>query len=214
MPPNQNPAPPSAGPSGSYDFIFNPQKAPKKRFGLPGGGSTGQRIAIMAVGAVILLIIFIVLASALSSGSKNSTQTVIDLAEEQSELIRVATIGTQKSRGADSANLAITALLSLETTQTQTLTLLKSNGHKLGQKQLMLKQDPKTDQTLDSADLNNNFDTAFIQLMQSNLATYKNDLKSAYDASKSNSEKQILSNSFTGISVLLAGLPNSSQSNS
>lgn len=211
MPPNQYGAP---SPPPDYNFIFNPPQAPKKRFGLPGGNSTGQRIAIVAVGAIILLILFTVISSALTSGSKNSTQTFINIAEEQAEIIRVATIGTQKSRGGDSKNLAMTVLLSMETTQTQTLALLAKNHHKLGAKQLAVKQNPQTDQTLTSADLNNNFDDAFTQQMQTSLNAYRTDIKNAYDISKSTSEKQILSNSFTGISILLAGLPNSSQSSS
>jgi len=214
MPPNQYSPPPSAGPPSNYDFIFNPPQAPKKRFGLPSGNSTGQRIAIVSIGAFILLILFIILSSVLTSGSKTSTQTFINIAEEQAEIIRVATIGTQQSRGSDSKNLAMTVLLSMETTQQQTLALLTKNHHKLGTKQLAVKRNPQTDQALTSANLNNNFDEAFTQQMQTSLSTYRTDVKAAYDASKSNSEKQILSNSYTGISVLLANLPGNSQSNS
>src|SRR5579885_2120742 len=179
MPPNQYSPPPSAGPPSNYDFIFNPPQAPKKRFGLPSGNSTGQRIAIVSIGAFILLILFIILSSVLTSGSKTSTQTFINIAEEQAEIIRVATIGTQQSRGSDSKNLAMTVLLSMETTQQQTLALLTKNHHKLGTKQLAVKRNPQTDQALTSANLNNNFDEAFTQQMQTSLSTYRTDVKAA-----------------------------------
>ncbi len=185
-----------------YDFIMqNPQKTPSK-FGFD--GSKKSRIILVAIVGGVLLALFIIIAAIISSSGKSSTQSLISLAEEQNEIIRVADIGVSKARTADAKNLATITSYSFRSSQADTLALLAKQGHKLKTKQLALKQDSKTDSQLTTADLNNKFDETFKQLIGQSLVTYQKDVKAVFDSSTNKSEKQILSTSYNGVTLLVS----------
>lgn len=163
-----------------------------------------MRIIVVAGGTLLLIVLAAVFFSILSSSGKNGTQTLISLAQEQNELVRVATIGTTKARSADALNLAATTQLSLESTQTQTVALLQKQGHKLSSKDLALKQDSKTDTALDAAAQNSTFDQTFIKLLAGHLSTYRTNVKNAYDQSANKTERDILNEAYVGVNTLLS----------
>lgn len=187
---NQNP----------YEFIFNEQQTPKTSS--LGGGSLKNRILLVAGGGIVLIIILIILSSFLG-GSDNSTQLLTSLAQEQTEIIRVATIGTTKSIDSKARNLAQTTVSSISSSQQQTLDILLKRNVKLGIKQLALKMDSKTDKQLESASLNNSFDATFILVMQTQLKTYQANVKKAFDSTSSKSQKKLLTDSYNGVNILL-----------
>jgi len=192
--PHQNP----------YGFILDNKKPKKKN--LLAGGSLKKRIMIVTGGGLILMIAVILFASLLGGGG--NLDSMIGLAQEQNELIRVADIGVIKGRGSTARNLAQTATGSLNTTQAQTLEYLKKQGTKLDIKALSLKKNSTTDQQLNAAALNNTFDDAFIKIMQEELKTYQTNVKKAYDSTSSKTQKSILADSYNGVNVLLSAQSN------
>jgi hypothetical protein len=199
------PAPPPVDlPSASqtpYDFIMQSQNSNKSKFGT--GGSPKSRFIFLAiVGGVLFSLIIIVIAIVTSSG-KSGTQSLISLAQEQNEIIRVSDIGVSKARTADAKNLAAITAYSFRSTQADTLALLAKQGHKLKTKDLALKQNSATDSELNTADLNNRFDETFKKLLATSLATYQQDVKHIYDTTSSKSEKTVLSTSYNGVSLLV-----------
>ena len=205
MPPSQQPPAPPPFPippakSENYDFILNPPKK-KRAFFLLGVNSPKQRLlVIFSIGGAIL-IIFILFIN-IAFGGENDSAQLTSLAQSQAEIIRVSVIGITKATGDSAKNLAITTKLTMETDENLTLAQLKKLGHNVGSKQLALKMNPNTDQQLDVAAANNNFDQAFIQTTQNSLVNYRSEVKKIYNASTSKSEKQLLAASYDGAGIL------------
>lgn len=185
-----------------YDFLTN-SPTPKRGFSLPGGNSKNTRILLVVAGLVLLLFVGIIFFSLLSSGSKTNTERLISIAAKQQELIRVSGIGISKARTADARNLAVTTELSVLSSQQQTLSLLKKQGHKLSTKDLAVDKKASTDTTLTNADQNNSFDDAFLGILVTQLGDYRTNLRTTYDGSQSKSEKIILDTAFRGTALLL-----------
>lgn len=191
--------PTGSGQENPYDFILKGEGKPKRSFG---SGSLKQRIIIVGAGACILLIAAILLISLIGSGGKGSTDALINVAQQQTELARVAAIGVDKASSTDTKNLAITTKLSMQSSQADTVALLKKSGHGVSDKTLALLQDSNTDQQLDSADASNTFDSTFTQLLQRLLNSYRSSLQNAYKT-VSSSQQQVLQASFNDATILI-----------
>jgi hypothetical protein len=206
MQPDQQPTTPppiTVSPSGqpNYDFIMNPET--KKRKGLfPGGNSPKQRLLMVAIGGGILLVVIFMFLSLLFGGGNEDVTALVSITQEQEELIRVSDIGVQKSKTPATQNLAITTKLTIQTSQNQTLERLKKLGRNIKPKDLTLKKDSKTDETLDAAALSNRFDETFVQLLKNNLITYQASVRAAYDVSKSTPTRQVLGISYDSAGIL------------
>jgi len=196
----QAPTPPDPT---SYDFILNHNPAKPKRFAPPiHSSSLRGRILIVLGGILLLLVMFIVFSSLLGSGG--NTTALVGLAEQQQELIRVADLGANQQQASPATqDLATTAKLSLETTQTETLALLKKNGHKVSPVQLASRKNLSTDQAFTTAAESNTFDTAFTDTLQNELKTYRLSLQSAFKTSTKSSEKKLLQASFNSATLII-----------
>jgi len=209
MQPNVPPAPPPAPlPTGNghdpYDFIFSSNQQPKRGLStMLSGNSKKQRVIIALFGSVVFIIMATVAFSLITSSGKSSTQALIELAQEQTELVRVTDTGVSKARSSAAKNLAITTRLSVHTSQLDTIALLKKSGHKLGVKQLGLKQSAQTDQQLSAAVTNNTFDEVFTELLHEQLVAYRASLQKIYKATTNKTKKQILQTSFNGVGLLI-----------
>lgn len=197
------PPPTSQSPDTNYDFIFNNGQKPRRSFNFLTDGSKKQRVIIISVGAVIVLILFIIISSILSSAGSGNVQQLTSIAEQQQEMIRVSTVGTNKATTSGGRNLAITSLLHMTTAQQQVMIVLKDRHALPNQKILALKHSVATDNTLNAADLNNNFDNVFGQVMQTELTNYRNSLKAAYGSSTTSGERQILNTAYKSAGILL-----------
>jgi hypothetical protein len=194
--PSASPRPGSQTP---YDFFLKEQPKPKKGLSL-GGGSLKKRLLIAGGGVLVLLIILIVFMSVVFGGNKGVNQQLLELAQEQTEIVRVADIGVTKSRGAATKNLAITTKYSVTTSLNEVLSLLKK---KANTKELGLKKNSQTDQTLDTAATNDSFDEVFTETLQTSLKAYRTNAKKIYDASSGQKTKKVLADAYNGINVLL-----------
>lgn len=195
-------------PTPNYDFIMSPAPPPKKSLvPLPTSGSMLQRIAIVAGGFVILLIIIIVFASLLKSGGNNAP--LVSIAQQQNELIRVATLGTQQATDQSAKNFAQSTELSLITEQQQLLSYLKTNGTKVSPKQLALTKNTQTDTQLSAAQAASTFDSTFEDVMHTQLTAYTQALKTTFAKTTGPKGRQLLSNDYSATNLLLQQLPGS-----
>src|SRR5579859_3309203 len=124
-----NPEQPAAP---NYDFIFSPQKPPKKsgvvRLPTGGGGSWGLKIAFIVGGTVLVLIILGIIAN-FALGKRTNTGELTILAETQAEIVRVAAKGNQAS-DQGIRNAAISTQLTIQSQQQTLLAFLAGRGHK------------------------------------------------------------------------------------
>ncbi len=203
MQPNAPNARPPIAPS-DYDFILNHGANKPKPSLLPGfGGSKKQRLLVMGLGGAILLMLIILGYSLLFGGNKN--QTVLEVAQSQQELIRVSTLGADKTtRGSAARALATTTELTLISNQKEVIAQLKKHGQKTNTKNLAVKKNAQTDAALQEAALNNRYDEVFTQLLQKQLVEYQKLLKTAYGSTSNQTLQNLLNSEFAQAGLLIA----------
>jgi hypothetical protein len=211
MDPKVSPTPPSTSlPDGAnqtpYDFIVN-QDANNKHtatYSKRNNTSTAKRVIFVLGGGTILILIAVIFYSFLGSANKGSAQTLLSLAQQQHEIIRVAGLGlVEPTATPDTKNLAITTQLSMQSSQTAILKLIRGKSVKSLTKSLGIKKNPQTDAQLTLAAQNGVYNKTFVQILDTELGTYSNSLQAVFLSTKSASQKQVLQNSFNGVSLLL-----------
>ncbi len=205
----QQPMPPNH--PANYDFIMNPAPQPRKTLG---GNSMATRILVVVGGALLLLILLVVVVQLLGKGGGSfNKEAMLSVAQDQTEIIRLADRGEQDAVSQSNKNFAITASLGMKTEQSELLKYLASRGYKPGDKDLLLKQSPQTDQQLDSAVSSSTFDTVYAGIMKEQLTTYKQDLGTAYNSSKSDTAKAALKARYSVADMLLTQLTGETPAN-
>lgn len=186
-----------------YDFIMNgsPQ-APKSRIPFSGNTNSTKSKIMIFVGSIVVLIIVGILLMSILGGSKDSTQQLVSIAQEQEEIVRIANLATGKARTQAAVNLSASTAISVSSTQKQIIGLIGKKA-KVDAKKLALKKDLKTDQALTVADQNNNFDEVFTQTLQTELTDYQANLKKAYDTTSNKKSKAVLLTGFNGVDTLI-----------
>ena len=205
MPPTQSINTASQNP---YDFIVNSGSKPKKQSLLNSQTPFRQRLLVILGGAVILIILIVVISSIFSS--KPKTAGLISIAEEQDTLSSIAAIAGQNANQQVSKNLAANITLTMTSGQTNVVNYIESIGKKITPASLVTSHTTQLSSQLSSTP-SNNFDSSYIQLTQTELASYLTMLKSAYSSSDPVSQKQILSNLY-GSATLLVKEANSAAS--
>jgi len=162
----------------------------KKRLVLAVGGGLG-----------LLVVISIVMSLVLGGGGAKKDQLVA-LAQQQNELIRVAEIGVEKGRNAQARQLAVTAQLSLTSEQAALQSALKTQGVKVGNKELIAGKNTKTDTKLTQAEQTNRFDEVFLEHLKGELVSYQKNLKTAYDEASSKKFKDALAAQYEKAAIL------------
>jgi hypothetical protein len=184
-----------------YDFIM--QKKSMGDGGPLNSAALRSRILIAFGGAIILLVVGAIVFSFIFKGGDKASADLLTAAQQQNELIRVADIGTKKSRSTATVNYATTTELSLQTDQRLLLANMKANKLGVSTKTLEATKNTATDSALTVADQNNSFDTAFTTTLQTQLNTYRQTIKRAYDATTNKKTKQLLSNCYAHVNTLL-----------
>lgn len=184
-----------------YEFIVNPQQVKAPRGNLLGGNSFAKQIAVIVGLAVIIMIVVAVGLSMF--GPKGNTSGLSGLAEQQQEIVRVATEVATQASGQDTKNFATNVELSVASNQTQLLAYLKSHGTKLGNKQLALDQNAQTDTLLTNAAAANSYDHVAVQALTNALQTYQGQLQTTFKQTTSPQAKQLLQSSYSAAALLL-----------
>jgi len=206
-----NPAPapppipvPPANESNQYDFITKTTTKPSRGLGsMMSGNSSVQRLIFVIGGLLVLLIIGIVFMSFLGKGSKGDTEALIGLAQQQTELSRIAAVGVEKGTSPSTKYLASTTQLSIESSRQEIIAVLKKGGHKVGEKTLSQKKNAETDNQLDDAAQNNTFDATFTKILNEELSSYTTALQKAYNSTSSENTREILKTAFNSTKVLV-----------
>jgi hypothetical protein len=191
--------PPGSNP---YEFITNPG-TPKKQ-GLFSGGPKKQRILVVAVLGLVLLMVGIIVAAVISSSGNGNKQDYLALLQQQSELIRVSEIGEKTAHDSKARNLALTAKLSLTSTQGTLTSLAKKAGAQTDAKSIALGKDSSIDTKLADAEQTNSFDDEFIKTIQDLLDKYSQTLKKLYDEATSSSAKSTLQQAYNNAQQLIS----------
>lgn len=162
-----------------------------------------KRILVVAVLVFVLITAAIVVSALISNASKGKTETLLKVAQQQAELIRVAELGSAKAKGPVAQNLAITTKLSLLTDQKSLTTYIGKQGLKTTPALLAGGKDSKTDTQLTNAEQTNRFDEVFLDIMQRDLAEYQSSLQKAFNETEGKSGKEVLTNAFNNTKLLV-----------
>jgi len=178
---------------------------PQQSAGPPGTvriGSNRKRLFTFLGGLSALVIVAAIFFSVIGGGGNNFTP-VITIAQDQTELIRIAKLGATKATGQTTLNVAFNLQLSLTSAQQKLLSYLADNHIKLGTKQLALKQNAQTTKQLSDAVATSSFDSTFVTVIQSQLGTYAQALKTAYNTNPGPKGRQLLSAQYNGAQLLI-----------
>jgi hypothetical protein len=188
-----------------YDFIVNPEKPQRRPVLNLGGSSMAMRIALV-VGLLVVVVIVIIVGSSLLTSSGSNVTNMTSVAQDQTELIRVATEATQDQSNDISQTttryFADNCMLAINSEQQRLLSFLSAHGVKLTTAELALKQNSHTDAALQAAAASSTYDTAFLTAMQGDMSTYVSDIKVAFAASSNPQEKALLQTDYKDASLL------------
>ncbi len=183
-----------------YEFIVSPNSGSSKLSNPLAGGSFGKQIGIFAGAALVIIIGLWIAFSALSP--KGNTADLLAITERQQEIIRIGTAATAAAGATDVRNFVSNTNVSVTSDQQQLIAYLAKHGTKVGGKQLALDKNVQTDALLANAQAAGNYDGAVTQTLGSQLTTYEQLLKSAYNQTTSKSGKQLLQQIFTHTEAL------------
>lgn len=188
--------------SDPYGFIMNSPSKPHRNIGPTG---TAGRVALVAGGLIVLIILGIIVSALLSSGDKAQTQRLVEVAQRQTEIIRLSAQADKKTKVLSTRSFALTTRVSMESSQKDVTDLLAKRGvkEKSLNAQLTGAKNAKSDAALVEAEKNNRFDETFIEIINNELTNYQKLLEAA-NQSANKSEKEVLKKSFAGATTLLA----------
>ncbi len=125
-------------------------------------------------------------------GNKQSAgELLIKPAAQQTDLIAITAIGSEKVRDSDINQLMSTAGIVIQSQNAQTLALIKKSGTKVDNKKLAVYQDKKYDEILKEAEANGKFEETFLGIYQNRLDQYAIALKAAYASSSGSAKDQL-----------------------
>lgn len=186
-----------------YDFFM---ESPKSRKGM-GFDSSPVKKLVMMVGLVVVVLSLLAIILALASKPTGNSNSLIAIAQEQTELMRVAADGAKNSHNTDIQNFAVTTQVSLSSTQQKLLNIMAKQGVKTTDKTLVLGHSAKTDQALQSAIAADTYDSTFSSIMRANLSTYVHDLNQEEATATSKAELNVIKDADAGAQLLQKILP-------
>ncbi|MBW3568808.1 hypothetical protein KY385_01635 [Candidatus Parcubacteria bacterium] len=189
-------------PDSDYEFIMNPQKPPKKPLLDLGNASTLKR-AMFAGGALIVLIILVsTVFSFLNSAGSDHRDRLLEIAQTQHEIIRVAESAEEKIGDRDLLFKVNNIQLTMRSSQLELIGALAGRGLKKVEKKLEASQNAESDALLVQGEQSGKFDETYQALLDQQLNNYRLQLQAAYESSNA-SEKQIIETAFGQIDLLL-----------
>ncbi|HEX7963610.1 MAG TPA: hypothetical protein VF466_03385 [Candidatus Saccharimonadales bacterium] len=197
------PAPPQGNP---YDFITAPPSKPPRTTAVGGGGSFAGKLALVGGGAVVLVIIVVVLMNVIF-GNKTNFANLIELAQTQQEIARVAQTGIQTVGDQALAGAGMNTRLTMITQQQNLVTYMSQHKQKVSSKQLSLKKSRTTDQRLSQAQATSTFDIVYAQVVRQELVDYAASVKTAWQGATGKNIKAILATDYNQTQMLLKQWP-------
>ena len=171
MPPKSAPDP--------YGFILNPEKP--KRPPLFGGGLKFKLI-LLAVVAILVIIFGVIVSNILGSSNDAQKERLIEVAQAQTEIVRVSTTAASKANSSDTKAIAYTNKISVQSAVNQTTAQLSKYGVKTDGKLLGQGKNAETDKLLADAASNNRYDETYKKILAEQLDNYQKLLKGAFES--------------------------------
>jgi hypothetical protein len=170
LPPAAPPEPPLS--HSPYDFILSPPK-PKKSVPIKGGP---KLLYIAAGGIALVAILFVVM---LVSGRKNTNPIFTSIAQQQTEIARVANEDYSDLSDLATRDFALNTQLTMLSAQHDYLAYLAKYNYNVESSELSATQSSQTDTALSNAKANGNLDPSFKQILQAELTKYQQTLNDA-----------------------------------
>jgi hypothetical protein len=189
-----------------YEFITGtPAPQPTSKVPLPKiagePNSVRRRVIIVAGGVIVLIIVAVIVQSIIGNIGKANVATFATVAQDQSEIIAISKKATNQATAQAVKNLAITAQLSVESTQSQYLNEMHKVGTPLNTKQAA-KDDPTIESDLTNAITTGTYDSTYVQIMQNQLTSYASALQAAFKAAPIHSLKTQLTSDYAQVQLI------------
>jgi hypothetical protein len=184
-----------------YEFILNPQKPPRPPMVDLGSMSMIKRIAIFVGGVMLLLTLLVSGLSFLNRASGAQGKKLLEIAQTQTEIARVALAAQEKIGGKELLFRAINVQYSINSSKQQLVAAIAKRGLKADEKNLGKGQNPQNDAILLAGEQNAKFDETYEALLNKQLANYQLQLQGVYDGSTA-SEKAVIENAFSQLELL------------
>lgn len=189
-----------------YSFITNPEKPPKAPL-LPsvGGNPMITRILVVAGGLILLITLIIIGMSVLNSSSNAQSQKMLEVAQAQTEILRIADSTNQKISGSELNDVIALTKISTQSSLNDITISVTNNGGKLNEKDLAQGANPKNDEVLTTAEANSKFDEAYSTILKKQLEDYQILLENAASGA-SEDQKSVLASAYEQAGLLLEEL--------
>ena len=173
----------------SYDFILQTPEPEKKSF----SEKLNKKALYIALGIMGLLFIIglVALMDARAKKAEEQTNRLIAIAQMQTEISRVASIGIENASDEDTQSRAQAIKDSIDEALQQTLDLLGARGEQPEKDVLSATADTEVDSTLEKTIEFEQFDRSFEKVIDAQLLDYQQLLLQAEKAGNSD-EQQIL----------------------
>lgn len=180
-----------------YEFIMSPPQPKRAPFKLSLSG-----IALLGGGIVLILIVLALVLGALAP--KGITPGLTTAAEQQQEIVRIATAAAPAATGQDTRNFVSNVEISVSSSQTQVLAYLAAHGTKLNSKTLALKQNAQTDTLLTNAATAGTYDSTVASTLVTELKAYAQTLNTTYKQASNSESKALLQKCYAAAAALIA----------
>lgn len=202
-------APPPAQESSPYSFFLDSSKPGQKAGNYTpyndGSNSATKHLLVAMLGLAGLLVGAVMVFTFLSS-APDSTDRLLEIANDQQELIRISDLGTNNVTSGNLQNFSYTAQMSLLSDQQALIAFLGKTGTKTEPKKLMDAKNPKVDEVLKAAQAANTYDATFSGIMQRSLVKYDTKLNTASGAATTKEEKELLTKQRNNTQLLMKQL--------
>lgn len=188
--PNDNP----------YEFILNPKESHHKS----SIGDTMLKRLLVIVGLLVTLTVVGAVVAKLLLPADTTPQQITAIAQEQQEIVRVATFITSHATSVELVNFATNTQMSVGTNQQAAVDYLANRDIKLEDEELALKQDAATDKLFTAALSANTFDSTAVQTLNNKLSAYQASLKKAYTITTSKKARAVIQASYDTAVALAA----------
>lgn len=174
-----------------YGFILDP-KPPEQSPLISGPNSTAKRTFIVAAGFILLIIIAVAGFNWLNSASNAQKQRMLEVAQSQAEIVRVAEASTTKASDRSVARLIALTQTTTRSSLNDTLGALSSRGvNKVSDKDLSKGKNPLNDQALAEGEASSNFDQTYLTLLKQQLDNYLIQLQAAHSGGNSAEQEAV-----------------------
>ncbi|HEX5798131.1 MAG TPA: hypothetical protein VFX79_02145 [Candidatus Saccharimonadales bacterium] len=201
----QQAAPPSQGGS-DYDFIMNSPSSGGPSF--LGPQNTKMRIAVFAVGIILLIILMSVFFSFLNSAGNKQKENLLEVTKTQQEILRIINANKQSISDGKLKDKTETLRVVMLTSQQEFTAALSARGKKVSPKELETGRNPQNDAILEAGEAEARGDEVFDELLTSLLTEYSAQLQAVYE-SGNQSEQELATEAFNQVDLIY----NLSQSN-